>query len=156
MPSTNRPVLPVELWHEIGLYLHVYNLLSLGMVSRLCREAASAILRHPHICGFRLVATPKEILCCSSVPRFSLVAAVFSAVRACTPAAVVFGHSWTRGENSEVTIPLAKDSKRLPLSVPFSAEKMDIVRRKCLCGDRKHDRAERLGEKTASIFKLLV
>ncbi|OAX34609.1 hypothetical protein K503DRAFT_724237 [Rhizopogon vinicolor AM-OR11-026] len=57
---TMNGVLPPELWQEVALYLRLRDLLSLGMVSQLCRDVASMILRRPHIRGHRLVVVSKE------------------------------------------------------------------------------------------------
>ncbi|KAG1749708.1 uncharacterized protein EDB91DRAFT_1078724 [Suillus paluster] len=87
-PNINCPSLPLELWQEIALHLHLSDLLTFGLVSKLCREAASMVLRYPHICGYRLVAIPKEKLPDS---HLSLRAAAFSAVRSSAPADVLVG-----------------------------------------------------------------
>jgi len=152
--GTPSPVLPAELWREITLHLHIDDILALGLVSRLCRGAASAILHYPHVCGFRLVAVPKEEVHCSY--RQFLVAAMFSAVQAGVPAAVVVGLEWSEQrvfgwkgerkrqeeyENSRVYISLEvkrEDRRSLSLFMPFSAERMVSVDGKCLCGKRKH------------------
>jgi hypothetical protein len=99
-PSVSCPVLPLELWQDIALHLHVRDLLTFGLVSRVCREAASVVLRYPHVCGFRLVAT-KEKPRCSIFPYQYLVAARFSAVRAGIPANVSIGSRGT--ERIELT-----------------------------------------------------
>ncbi|KAG1834050.1 hypothetical protein DFJ58DRAFT_619173, partial [Suillus subalutaceus] len=52
--STICPTLPLELWREIARYLCPFELIALGLVSRLCREAALMVLRYPHLCGYRL------------------------------------------------------------------------------------------------------
>ncbi|KAG2346517.1 hypothetical protein BDR05DRAFT_862925, partial [Suillus weaverae] len=52
--STICPTLPLELWREIARYLNPFELLVLGMVSRLCRGAVLMVLRYPHLCGYRL------------------------------------------------------------------------------------------------------
>ncbi|KAG2357538.1 hypothetical protein BDR07DRAFT_1297459 [Suillus spraguei] len=52
------PTLPLELWREIACYLPLYVLISLGLVSRLCREAALTVLCCPHLYDYRLVSAP--------------------------------------------------------------------------------------------------
>jgi hypothetical protein len=60
-PSGNScPLLPPELWQDIALHLHLCDLLTFGLVSKVCREATSMILRYPHVCGNRLVTVPNE------------------------------------------------------------------------------------------------
>ncbi|KAG2121972.1 hypothetical protein DEU56DRAFT_864707 [Suillus clintonianus] len=74
------PPLPLELWLEIARYLPRFDLITFGLVSKICREAALVLLRYPHIYGYRLVAIPK-------IPKYlrerhrSLHTARFSAVR---------------------------------------------------------------------------
>ncbi|KAG2102582.1 hypothetical protein BD769DRAFT_1696530 [Suillus cothurnatus] len=54
-PNTICPPLPVELWEEIALHLEPLDLIAFGLVSTLCREAASMVLRYPHLYDYRLV-----------------------------------------------------------------------------------------------------
>ena len=154
--TTPSPALPAELWREIALHLHIDDILTLGLVSRLCRGAASGILHYPHVCGFRLVAVPKERVHCRQVYYQFLAASIFSAVQAGVPAAVVFGLKWTKPlvfnwkgmrmeqegrEHSGVYILLEvarKDRYTLSIYMPFSAERMVSADGKCLCGNRKH------------------
>ncbi|KAG0701203.1 hypothetical protein DFH29DRAFT_852784 [Suillus ampliporus] len=91
-PSVSCAVLPPELWQEIALYLGLQDILSLGLVSKLCREAASTTLRYPHVCGHRLVAVSKEMPECLLKYRRFLYAASFSTAQVSgIPAPVVFG-----------------------------------------------------------------
>ncbi|KAG1841413.1 hypothetical protein DFJ58DRAFT_844995 [Suillus subalutaceus] len=85
------PMLPLELWQEIARYLHPFELVALGLVSRLCREAASMVLRYPHLCGHRLVAVPQEKPKYLRGLRVSLYATSFSAVKAGIPTVVDVG-----------------------------------------------------------------
>jgi hypothetical protein len=58
----------------------------------LCREAASTVLRYPHVCGFRLVAAKEKPQGpTGTVPYHELVSGIFSAVRAGIPADVSIG-----------------------------------------------------------------
>ncbi|KAG2064506.1 hypothetical protein BDR04DRAFT_1162468 [Suillus decipiens] len=82
------PTLPLELWREIAHYLSPYQLISLGFVSRLCREAALMVLRCPHLYDFRLVAASREKPEYLREKHLSLRAASFSAVQAGIPATV--------------------------------------------------------------------
>lgn len=90
-PTTICPTLPLELWREIACYLtHPFHLIVLGLVSRLCRQAVSMVLRCTHLCGYRLVSAPQER------PEYrkenlSLRAASFSAVRNGIPTTVNVG-----------------------------------------------------------------
>ncbi|OJA10652.1 hypothetical protein AZE42_07274 [Rhizopogon vesiculosus] len=59
-PPPMNGVLPPEIWQEVALYLPLRDLLSFGMVSQLCRDVASMILRYPHIRGYRLIAVSKK------------------------------------------------------------------------------------------------
>jgi len=59
-PRIGRAELPLELWREVALHLQLPDLFTFGLVSELCREAASMVLRYPHICGYRLVAVAEE------------------------------------------------------------------------------------------------
>jgi hypothetical protein len=126
-PSTSCSVLPVELWREIALHLHVHDLLAFGLVSKTCREVASMILHYPHVCGYRLVAIPKEQrLLLSSARAFpcdlhSLHAAAFFAVQAGVPATVLVGFSWVEEEVLFMDIVLGKNSL-LSLQVPFAVK----------------------------------
>ncbi|KAG2145821.1 hypothetical protein DEU56DRAFT_788215 [Suillus clintonianus] len=50
----------LELWQEIALHLDLTDVLALGMVSELCRQAASMVLHYPHVSAHCLVG------CCPS------------------------------------------------------------------------------------------
>lgn len=91
-PSVNSAALPAELWQEIALYLDLQDVLILGLVSKLCREAASTVLRYPHVLGHRLVSVSKEM------PRSPLRAASFTAELAGTPTSVFIGLGSSRKE----------------------------------------------------------
>jgi hypothetical protein len=118
-------VLPVEIWQDIALHLHVHDLLTFGLVSKTCREVASMILQYPHVCGYRLVAIPKEQrLLLSSTSAFpcdlrSLHATAFSAVQAGVPATVLVGFSWA--EEVSFMDMFGKNSAR-SLEVPFAVK----------------------------------
>ncbi|KAG2143669.1 hypothetical protein DEU56DRAFT_791867, partial [Suillus clintonianus] len=45
----------LELWQEIALHLDLTDVLALGMVSELCRQAPSMVLHYPHVSAHRLV-----------------------------------------------------------------------------------------------------
>ncbi|KAG1720514.1 hypothetical protein EDB19DRAFT_556829 [Suillus lakei] len=94
--STHRPasavqLLPLELWQEIALHLDLQDVLTLGLVSKLCRGLVSMVLRYPHVRSYRLVAVsnnpPKD------PPQNSRIlhSASFYATRAGTPATVFLG-----------------------------------------------------------------
>ncbi|KAG2152710.1 hypothetical protein DEU56DRAFT_691997, partial [Suillus clintonianus] len=53
-PNIIYPPLPLELWLEIARYLPRFDLITFGLVSKLCREAALVLLRYPHVFGYRL------------------------------------------------------------------------------------------------------
>ncbi|KAG2109561.1 uncharacterized protein F5147DRAFT_611633 [Suillus discolor] len=115
-PNITRSPLPLELWKEIALYLDFSDLIPFGLVSKLFREAASMILRYPHICGYRLVADPKG----RTVDEpFSLSAAAFSAVRAGILATVVVGLQFEDKSPRKLVTPL--DVGGESLRVLFSA-----------------------------------
>lgn len=99
-PSVNSAALPVDLWQEIALYLDLRDVLVLGLVSKLCREAASLVLRYPHVLGHRLVAVSKEM------PRSPLRAASFTAERAGTPTTVVVGQGASHASQTKFVYPL--------------------------------------------------
>lgn len=99
-PSVNSAALPVELWQEIALYLNLQGVLVLGLVSKLCRQAASSVLRYPHVLGHRLVAVSKEM------PRSPLRAASFTAERAGTPTTVVVGQGASHASRTKFVYPL--------------------------------------------------
>ncbi|KAG1728370.1 uncharacterized protein EDB91DRAFT_1253487 [Suillus paluster] len=69
-PSISCAVLHPELWREIGFRLELQDILTLGLVSKLYREATSTVLRYPHVPGHRLVAVsktkPRRTFCCTS------------------------------------------------------------------------------------------
>ncbi|KAG1729435.1 hypothetical protein EDB19DRAFT_1856725 [Suillus lakei] len=96
--------LPPELWREIALHLGLQDVLTLGLVSKLCRETASMVLRYPDVCGRRLVAvsqeTPKSLL---RDHRF-LYAASFAATRAGVPTTVLVG--WGNGQKEIMNLPI--------------------------------------------------
>ncbi|KAG1729436.1 hypothetical protein EDB19DRAFT_1743456 [Suillus lakei] len=100
--NVNCAALPAELWREIALHLDLQDVLTLGMVAKLCRGAASMVLHYPHVRGHRLVAvskeTPKHLL---RDHRF-LYAASFSAARAGVSTTVIVG--W--GNARKVYLPL--------------------------------------------------
>ncbi|KAG2745241.1 hypothetical protein P692DRAFT_2080257 [Suillus brevipes Sb2] len=99
-PSVNSAALPVELWQEIALYLDLRDVLVLRLVSKLCRQAASSVLRYPHVLGHRLVAVSKEM------PRSPLRAASFTAERAGTPTTVVVGQGASHASQTKFVYPL--------------------------------------------------
>ncbi|KAG2139124.1 uncharacterized protein EDB93DRAFT_1164234 [Suillus bovinus] len=94
-PSITSTTLPSELWQEIALYLDLQDVLTLGLVSKLCREVASIVLRYPHVLGHRLVGVSKEL------PEYPLQAASFYATRTGIPATVFVGQD-TWGTQSRV------------------------------------------------------
>ncbi|KAG0702691.1 hypothetical protein DFH29DRAFT_999085 [Suillus ampliporus] len=116
--NINCPFLPLELWQQIALYLHPSDLVTLGLVSKLCREAASMVLCYPFICGYCLVAVPKEKPESLLDNYISLHAAAFSAVHTGIPAIVLVG---LRNKPEDVVnVPLRVGS--FSLSVAFSVE----------------------------------
>ncbi|OAX37244.1 hypothetical protein K503DRAFT_743039 [Rhizopogon vinicolor AM-OR11-026] len=93
LPKISCKELPIELWREVALHLQSSDLIAFGLVSDLCREAATMVLRYPHVCGYRLVAVAKEKPQCLLHPgeyRF-LHNACFSAAQAGIPANVLVG-----------------------------------------------------------------
>ncbi|KAG1736491.1 hypothetical protein EDB19DRAFT_1027162 [Suillus lakei] len=128
-PSVSCAALPLELWQEIALHLDLQDVLTLGLVSKLCRESASMVLRYPHVRGYRLVAVsndppPKDLLQRSRI----LQSASFYATRAGIPATVFLGerevtlktmglalHSW-----GTVSLPLHTKRYREYLPIPVS------------------------------------
>jgi hypothetical protein len=81
------------------------------MVSKLCREVASMLLRHPYILGCRLVAVrkhglPNHLL---HLHRF-LRAAIFSAVRADIPTIVLVGFGKSKRESVNIPFVFQDDS----------------------------------------------
>jgi hypothetical protein len=102
-PNIICPPLPFELWNEIALHLHYSELISFGLVSKLFREVASEILRYPHLCGYRLVATKPRYI---QDQHLSLQAAAFSAVRAGVSATVLFGLAFKNGPSAKLPAPL--------------------------------------------------
>ncbi|KAG1778970.1 hypothetical protein EV702DRAFT_966959 [Suillus placidus] len=91
-PSVNSAALPPELWQEIAFHLDLQDVLTLGLVSRLCREVASMVLRYPYVLGHRLVAVSEEM------PDNPLHAASFSAARAGTRTTLFVGQSAPESE----------------------------------------------------------
>ncbi|KAG1889246.1 hypothetical protein F4604DRAFT_1950204 [Suillus subluteus] len=100
------PTLPLELWREIARYLRPFELIALGLVSRLCREAALMVLRYPHLCGYRLVAAPQEKPKYLRGIHLSLQAASFSAVRAGNPTVVDVGVEFPNIRSKSMITPL--------------------------------------------------
>ncbi|KAG2131243.1 uncharacterized protein EDB93DRAFT_1178620, partial [Suillus bovinus] len=98
-PSISSTPLPLELWQEIAFYLDLQNVLTLGLVSKLCREVASMVLRYPHVLGHRLVAVSKEI------PKHPLQAASFSAMWTGIPATVFVGKETWETESGVARFP---------------------------------------------------
>ncbi|KAG0703387.1 hypothetical protein DFH29DRAFT_998535 [Suillus ampliporus] len=103
-PSVNCAVLPPELWLEIAFHLELQDVLTLGLVSKLCRGAASTALRYPHVLGHRLVAVSKENPEGMLQNHHFLRAASFSAARAVIPAIVHLG--WGGDDAAVIKIPL--------------------------------------------------
>jgi hypothetical protein len=104
VPNVHCGALLPELWREIALYLGPGDLLALGFVSKLLREVASTVLRHPHVCGYRLVAVltqkPKSVV----EGYRSLYTASFAAVLTGIPATATVGLG-----NKSLCIPFASD-----------------------------------------------
>ncbi|KAG1813583.1 uncharacterized protein BJ212DRAFT_1300978 [Suillus subaureus] len=86
--STICPTLPLELWRDITRYLSPFDLIILGLVSRLCHEAALMVLHYPHLCGYCLVAIPQEKSKYLQRTHTSLQAASFCTVQASIPTIV--------------------------------------------------------------------
>jgi len=107
-PEISCEALPFELWREIALHLHFRDLISFGLVSKLCREVASVILRHPHVGGYRLVAVPKQTPKNLRQRYRFLRAASFVAARGGIPATVVVGLGSSDCDN--IRIPFGYDS----------------------------------------------
>ncbi|KAG2030746.1 hypothetical protein BDR03DRAFT_877571 [Suillus americanus] len=104
--GTICPALPLELWREIACYLCPFELIALGLASRLCREAALMVLRHPHLCGYRLVAVPQKKPKYLRGTHLSLRAASFSAVRAGIPTVVTVGVEFRNIKSKSMITPL--------------------------------------------------
>lgn len=100
------PTLPLELWREIACYLSPYSLIPLGLVSRLCREAALTVLRCPHLYNYRLVSAPQERPDYLQSAHLSLRAASFSAVRGGRPTIVDVGVKFSGIPWKSMTTPL--------------------------------------------------
>ncbi|KAG1889393.1 hypothetical protein F4604DRAFT_1950313 [Suillus subluteus] len=91
-PNIICPALPLELWKEIALHLHCFELIPFGLVSKLFRKVASTILHYPHLGGYRLVAAPRRKPTYDLPDQhLSLHTASFPAARAGIPAAVHVG-----------------------------------------------------------------
>lgn len=118
--STICPTLPLEVWREIAQYLRPIDLVTLGLVSRLCREAALTGLRYPHLCGYRLVAAPQEKPEYLRKTQVSLRAASFSAVRAGNPTIVDVGVKYRDIPSEDMIIPLRVNGSTF--YVAFSAD----------------------------------
>ncbi|KAG1852451.1 hypothetical protein DFJ58DRAFT_791068 [Suillus subalutaceus] len=119
-PNTICPPLPLELWKEIALHLHPFDLIAFGLVSTLCREAASMVLRYPHLCGCRLVAVPKTKPEYLQDQHLSLYTTSFSAAHAGVPATVLIGSlEFQYGSSTILCLPLRVSYFKL--WVPISA-----------------------------------
>ncbi|KAG2045185.1 hypothetical protein BDR03DRAFT_938124 [Suillus americanus] len=105
-PNILCPALPLELWKEIALHLHSFELIPFGLVSKLFREVASMILRYPHLGGYRLVAAPRRKLRYLTDHHLSLRAASFPAARAGIPATVHVGLEFIERTSESFIIPL--------------------------------------------------
>ncbi|KAG1745726.1 hypothetical protein EDB19DRAFT_1958156 [Suillus lakei] len=119
-PNLTCPTLPLELWREIALYLQPFDLISLGLVSKLCHGAALVVLRCPHLCGYRLLAVPKNIPKYLQTKHVSLRAACFSAVRAGIPTTVHVGVKLHDTPSERMTIPLRLFRIEIKVVVSFS------------------------------------
>ncbi|KAG2137914.1 hypothetical protein DEU56DRAFT_342827 [Suillus clintonianus] len=124
-PNVNCAALPSELWREIALHLDLQDVLTLGLISKLCREAASMVLRYPHVCGHRLVAVSKETP--SSILRSHrfLHAASFAAARAGVPTDVLVG--WGVGESEIMNFPIDGNRLRVCLSDSHAGGEESVV-----------------------------
>ncbi|KAG2143599.1 hypothetical protein DEU56DRAFT_243096 [Suillus clintonianus] len=118
-PNIIYPPLPLELWLEIARYLPRFDLITFGLISKLCREAALVLLRYPHVFGYRLVAVPK-------IPQYlrerhrSLHTARFSAVRADILYDVDIGMEWKNIPSKRIITPLEVGDPSHWLIVHFS------------------------------------
>ncbi|KAG2348168.1 hypothetical protein BDR05DRAFT_957889 [Suillus weaverae] len=110
-PSVSSAALPLELWQEIAFHLDLQDVLTLGLVSRLCREVASMVLRYPHVLGHRLVAVSEEM------PDNPLHAASFSAARAGIRTTLFVGQQHYT-ENEFVCFPLYSTGRDTGFRVP--------------------------------------
>ncbi|KAG2150971.1 hypothetical protein DEU56DRAFT_850787 [Suillus clintonianus] len=121
-PNTICPPLPLELWQEIARYLPHFDLITLGLVSNLCREAALMLLRYPYLCGYRLVSPPKKIpKYLRGKKRLSMRAASFSAVRAGFRSTVYIGVESEDIPSKSMITPLRV--KKFRLYVEFSRKR---------------------------------
>jgi len=121
-PNTICPPLPVELWEEIALHLEPLDLIAFGLVSTLCREAASMVLRYPHLYDYRLVDVPKKKPEYLQDQHLSLHTASFSAVRDGVPATALVGSlQFEHGSSMHLYAPLRVTNfvLRAPCSVIF-------------------------------------
>ncbi|KAG1745728.1 hypothetical protein EDB19DRAFT_2023615 [Suillus lakei] len=105
-PNITCPTLPLELWREIALYPHYLDLITIGLVSKLCRGAALAVLRYPHFCGYRLAAVPKKIPKYLQKKHIFMRAACFSAVQAGIPTTLDVGVEFHDTLSENTIIPL--------------------------------------------------
>ncbi|KAG2142397.1 hypothetical protein DEU56DRAFT_733919 [Suillus clintonianus] len=118
-PNIIYPPLPLELWLEIARYLPRFDLITFGLVSKLCREAALVLLRYPHVYGYRLVAVPK-------IPQYlrerhrSLHTARFSAVRGDIFYDVDIGMEWKNRTSKRIITPVEVGDPLHWLIVHFS------------------------------------
>ncbi|KAG2122723.1 hypothetical protein DEU56DRAFT_70473 [Suillus clintonianus] len=122
-PNVNCAALPSELWREIALHLDLQDVLTLGLISKLCREAASMVLRYPHVCGRRLVAVSKETPSSLLQRHRFLYAASFAAARAGVPIDVLVG--WGFGESEIMNFPI--DSLRVCISDSQAGGEENVV-----------------------------
>ncbi|OAX34615.1 hypothetical protein K503DRAFT_430709 [Rhizopogon vinicolor AM-OR11-026] len=90
-PHIGCTTLPFEIWEEIALNLHLYDVLAFGCASKLFREVASMVLRYPHVCGYRLVAVPTRKPESLRIGYCFLRTASFTAECASIPATVIIG-----------------------------------------------------------------
>ncbi|KAG2152711.1 hypothetical protein DEU56DRAFT_898325 [Suillus clintonianus] len=109
-PNIIYPPLPLELWLAIARYLPRFDLITFGLVSKLCQEAALVLLRYPHLFGYRLVSVPKKPKYLRKGHR-SLHTACFSAVRADIFNKVDVGmdSEWTNISSERMYTPLKID-----------------------------------------------
>ncbi|KAG2064507.1 hypothetical protein BDR04DRAFT_1109972 [Suillus decipiens] len=113
--------LPLELWREIACYLPPYALISLGLVSRLCREAALTVLCCPHLYDYRLVSAPRERPEYLQRRHLSLRTASFSAVRAGTPTIVDIGVQFRGIPSKRMITPLEVNCSSLYVTLSIDS-----------------------------------
>ncbi|KAG1857069.1 hypothetical protein F4604DRAFT_1958391 [Suillus subluteus] len=130
-PNTICPSLPLELWKEIALHLRPFDLITFGLVSTLYREAASMVLRYPHLCGYRLVTVPKKKPGYLQDQYLFLHSGSFYAERTGVPATVVVGLRFRSEPLRNLDLPLKVTDLRL-WPIPFSVS-LDVDGKPKLC-----------------------